>query len=328
MPDIEFDVKILEEFNKLYEEQIKSFIKSKFERNKFTEPIWYMLDNITSRFRSAIPLLLNENLHQTPRSNIENIKKIAASTEIMYAITLAEDDIIDNDELRWEKPTVWKQIGIGESVAAVGHAKGIVDGIMQDLSCNRKDVILQAYNKSKKDVYKSFMIEKFNKGNLRLSEKDIINLFRLKTVIGVAGDYMAALSIENLLEEECSKVYEYSSLMGIVGQIKDDLMDIYGKKKYRRLSDLKEKYITYPTFLLLNKLKEEVRTETLFDKETYLRLLEQHNIFEECVEDSKEYINDAKKQICFIPDEKRRIFDQWADAHIDRIKKLRESSSN
>ncbi|WP_372751375.1 polyprenyl synthetase family protein [Labilibaculum sp.] len=156
----------------------------------------------------------------------ETIQKLAVSIECFHKASLVHDDIADEDDERYRKPTLHKEydipvalnvgdllVGFGYQMVAESGAKNIrkllsvASNAHRDLSLGQGEELLWRRN------------EKL------LTEEEIIRIFSNKTspAFEVALQFGAILAVA---DEQVQKIIsEYSNALGIAYQIKDDLDD-------------------------------------------------------------------------------------------------------
>ncbi|WP_372642160.1 polyprenyl synthetase family protein [Ancylomarina sp.] len=178
------------------------------------------------RWRPLIMVAVYKALMGTEANLDECIQKLAVSIESFHKASLVHDDIVDDDNERYGKPTLHKQydtsvaINIGDLILGYGYQLIAESGAKhmrkllkvaahghRDLSIGQGEELLWRLNKK------------------LLSVDKIINIFSLKTspAFEVALKFGAIISDAD--DEVMNVLTDYSSAMGIAYQIKDDLDD-------------------------------------------------------------------------------------------------------
>lgn len=179
----------------------------------------------------------------------------AAGLEILHNYTLIIDDIIDDGKLRRGKPTCWFKFG---------------QSIAQCIGIDYSAAIFQAANKAKKPVAMSELfartIKAIVEGEIldilfersgregesyvvknryqKIREKDYFEMIGKKTSSLMAASCEAGGIAAGAREKELKALRKYGFNLGMVFQITDDILDIFGKeKKFKKKigKDIEEK---------------------------------------------------------------------------------------
>ncbi len=185
----------------------------------------------------------------------DSVYKVAVSIEMIHAYSLIHDDLpaLDNDDVRRGKPTVHKKYGEDVAIltgdALLTHAFTIIT--QTDFSAEIKIKLVELLSKAAGPygmIYGQMMDLKYNIKNI-----DELNLLdNLKTGKMLTIPVEAAMVILKAKEEQYKDFVEFSKLVGISFQAKDDLLDFIGdeKKVGKKLNkDLSQNKKTYPYFL-------------------------------------------------------------------------------
>ncbi len=316
---------LYEKFEETFKEVISPYLDKNLPRNMHTEPIWYIIDNLHDwrKFRSGLAILFAKQYGVS----IDAVLPIAATSELIYAVSLVQDDIIDGDDTRGETKAAHKVFGIPKTVAACDYVYGCVNAMLETLNQHTTTEIFseirQAYAESQKKLYASFILEKSNQNNINLSSKDIFDIYLKKTVTGVNMSYCMALLCKKAPKTLPKDIIKYSELLAIAGQIKNDIYDLVSWKNYpeiRGYSDIKNGYVTYALRKLLDQASESEKTIIVgalngeIDVNEVLDLIKTYKIIEQCIEDCNIY---AQKAITVIEKYKeiKDIAIAWAEGH-------------
>jgi geranylgeranyl diphosphate synthase, type I len=188
----------------------------------------YHLQTGGKHLRAILPLLIAEALGADPRRLIP----FGAACEMLHNASLIHDDLQDGDEFRRGQPTVWKKFGmsqainLGDAMIALTiilmkrldqpaelreRATGrvllemlrVIEGQVQELELkDRADVTIADY--------------------MRMVERKTARLFSLP-MSGAALLCGAPVEVEEGLTEAACHI-------GMLFQIQDDILDIYGEK--------------------------------------------------------------------------------------------------
>ncbi|MBN2202832.1 MAG: polyprenyl synthetase family protein [Candidatus Aenigmarchaeota archaeon] len=315
-------------YNDIFKRDVLPFLRKKFPRDKYTEPIWYYTTDIPrSMFRSVIPLCLARVF----RKDIRKVLPVIAASEIIFSITLAQDDIIDGDKQRQGFPSAWKKYGLPICVASIDYcyfyAYKILKEVEKYVPRERAKMIYDAFLEGQKLVNKSFMFEKIHKNDFSLGLEDMKNLMEWKTITGITDQYCSMLAL-NCDLDDCRNMRRYAVLNGYAGQVKNDILDFFyikGYEEYRKFSDFKEGYMNYAIIRLHNLCSKADRKvlEGSYGKggkpniERILELIEKYGLQKIVMNDCRKFVRDAKNSIATFRDcpEKDMIM-SWADSAV------------
>jgi len=213
------------------------------------------------------------------------ILPVAAASELMFFIALAQDDVIDNDKIRGGRPSAHIMFGTTRTMVSADYATGCVWEMLEDLK-NVLDpktlhAVRVAFLDAHKRLYRSFLVEMGTKPELeKIDEKYIRQIHLDKTVQGINALYCTGIVVDNLLKK---KVYakafkKYAEYLAIAGQIKNDVYDFTRYPKKRGFSDLRNGYITYPILHLIQngEIKALKKIYKSIDGQELCNLLENH----------------------------------------------------
>jgi geranylgeranyl pyrophosphate synthase len=321
---------LYELFNKKFADIALPYLKSSLPKNQFSAPVWHIIDNFHwRRFRAAMPIIFAEKYGETNK-----ILPLAVASELIFAIALVQDDLIDGDDKRTNIDTAHKVFGVPHTVASFDY----VFAFANELLMKTEDIVPKqtwfkikaGFTEAQKSLYESFILEKLNKGNVSLTEKDILDLYVRKTITGINSLYCAALLCEKAPKTFAEDILEYSRLLGIAGQIKNDVYDLVDWRKYpntRGYSDLRNGYMTYAIRKLLDKANESEKEivkcalQTGENANEVLKLIEKYDIIEGCITNCKAYGERAAKVILGKYPEVENILLAWVEGN-RRFKKL------
>ncbi len=220
------------------------------------------------RLRPLIMFAVSEKLN----IDVDKILPFAVAIEFIHTYSLVHDDLpaMDNDELRRGKPT--NHIVYGEDMAILcgdgllNYAIEILlENNIKNFDINNIKASKYLFNCSGVNgmiLGQSFDIKNKNK-NMTIENLKEIN--ELKTGKLIESSFLIPAILNNTTGDVLNKLKKISSKIGLAYQIKDDLLDIYGKNLGKNLgSDEKNCKNTYPTILGLENT-ENLYKELIFE---------------------------------------------------------------
>ncbi|MCX6748048.1 MAG: polyprenyl synthetase family protein [Candidatus Pacearchaeota archaeon] len=313
---------LYELFDKLYENEVKPYIENRIARNRHTEPVYYILDNFKlRRFRGAFPIIISELYNQ----NRALVLPIAAASELVFCIALVQDDIIDDDEKRGEIIASHIKYGIGKCLASCDYIYALIIKMLKELE-NQKinpeiiNIVYESFIEAHERLYKSFLDEKNEANNFKLSEEEILETYKNKTIQGTNALFCAILlCTEN--KDLANLIKEYSYKLAIAGQIKNDIYDATSYLINRGYSDLENGYVTYIIKKLINSFPETEREGIIEiiknkDHDKIIKILNDKGIITLCIQDCNKFVEEAISLIKGrFPKRLEEIFLVWAEGN-------------
>ena len=256
----------LEEKKKVVENSLRELLgnyRGKYPE-KLAEAMEYAVMNGGKRIRPVLMYMICDLFEKNNCKSYDKIKEIAAALEFIHCYSLVHDDLpaMDNDDYRRGKFTVHKKyneaIGVLVGDVLLTEAFGIIANSKSLGDKNKIEII------SKLSEYAGFFgmvggqfvdMESENK-KVEIDTLKYIHAHKTGKLLTAAIELpMIALDIER---EKREKMLEYSKLLGIAFQIKDDILDIEGNFEEigKKSNDAQNEKTTYPSIFGLEKSKK------------------------------------------------------------------------
>lgn len=174
----------------------------------------------------------------------------AASCEILHNATLIHDDLQDGDEFRRGQPTTWKKYGAAQAINA---GDLLLLAAIQPIT--QQSELTLIFSKMACRIVNGqcleFSLKDFSQ--LSLLEKKYFDCISAKTAALFAESARGVAVIAGLSTIVQNKLADIFDQLGIIFQVQDDILDLYGdKQRDVRGCDLKEGKIS---FLVVTHLK-------------------------------------------------------------------------
>ncbi len=243
-----------------------------------------------------------------------NIMPVAVAIELYHTHTLILDDIMDEDNFRRDKPTIYnrlkqfylknfsekksKALYQGNSsrfAASIGVMIGNITNIMarrlilnSDFSYELKNKALVKLEKADQEIYHGQILDMYME-NTKATEYQYLSMIHKKTAVlfGLCLELGALFAEKNENTQNIMKTI--GEKIGMSFQIQDDIIDISGKKGHEIGSDIKNNKKT----LLMIKLLEKDSLKTTNVKEI-IKMMHDYGIVDYCRKKSLEISNEAK----------------------------------
>ena len=256
----------LEEKKKIVEDSLIELLAN--YRNKYPEKLAeameYAVMNGGKRIRPILMYMICDLFEKNNSENYDKVREIAIALEFIHCYSLVHDDLpaMDNDDYRRGKLTVHKKyneaIGVLVGDVLLTEAFGIIANSKSLGDKNKVEII------SKLSEYAGFFgmiggqfvdMESENK-KVEIDTLKYIHAHKTGKLLTAAIELpMIALNIES---EKREKMVEYSKLLGIAFQIKDDILDIEGNFEEigKKSNDVQNEKTTYTSIFGLEKSKK------------------------------------------------------------------------
>jgi len=255
----------LEDKKKIVEGNLKELLgnyENKYPE-KLSEAMEYAVMNGGKRIRPILMYMICDLFEKNNCKSYDKIKEIAIALEFIHCYSLVHDDLpaMDNDDYRRGKLTVHKKyneaIGVLVGDVLLTEAFGIIANSKSLGAKNKIEII------SKLSEYAGFFgmvggqfvdMESENK-KVEIDTLKYIHAHKTGKLLTAAIELpMIALDIER---EKREKMVEYSKLLGIAFQIKDDILDIEGNFEEigKKSNDIENDKTTYPSIFGLEESK-------------------------------------------------------------------------
>lgn len=223
------------------ETEIDRFLEnSETDTGKYcTEMTRYQLKTGGKRLRALIPCLVFESFGKSAESAVA----LGAAIEMIHNATLVHDDLQDGDEMRRSQPTVWKKyseaqaINCGDAMFQYPFRILMRLDVAADLKLKLIDYMAKCTLKVIEGQAQEFIMKEepspVLSRYLEIIEGKTSGLFCLPIVgaliaLGAKQDFIQAAS-------------SAGSKLGLLFQIQDDLLDIYGQKgRDKKATDVAE----------------------------------------------------------------------------------------
>ena len=202
------------------------------------------------RIRPALLMLSNRSLGGDASS--ENVIRMAAVMEMLHTATLVHDDIIDNAEVRRNRPSVNAKFG---NQTAVLMGDWLYMSAFEASLGERSLRILDILTRLTRLMTEGELLQLTTVGKIDVTENQYFDILRRKTAYLFSACCEVGAILAGASDELVKALAEYGLNLGIAFQLADDLLDftsddsILGK---RAGADLIEGKLTLPLILLRN----------------------------------------------------------------------------
>ncbi len=291
------------------EDRLKALVQS--EGASFTE-LRQMLANLLlggKVIRPALTLLSGKLF----RPNLDSLRLMGVSVELLHIATLVHDDAVDKSLVRRHKPTIYKLWG-EEKAVLLGDFLFAKAGELSAATRNLRVVTL--FSQTLQTISRGELRQSFDAFKLKQSRDDYIYRISSKTASLFSLAVKSGAILSQASEDEIEVLNEYARNLGIAFQIVDDILDFIGTEEEMGKpigSDLIQGTLTLPSMLALERYPEDNPVKRLFqdsdrkeDVKLAIEMVCNSSIIEECYRIASDYSSEACRKLDLLPDNASR----------------------
>ena len=197
--------------------------------------------------------------------DMDNIKHVAVSLELIHMATLVHDDVIDEAELRRGKPTTKYMYG---NRVAMYTGDYILARALEEASTIRDASFHRLLSKTLVEVSIGEIEQIKDKYVWDQTLRDYLRRIRRKTALLIASSCKLGAIVSGLNEKDADRVYQYGYNIGMSYQIIDDILDFTSSAKELGKpagNDLLQGNITLPVLYAMNHREFKQMIEKTFE---------------------------------------------------------------
>lgn len=254
--------------NKRYIDDVKAHILTHLETYKHSETIYDASKySIEAGGKGLRPLLLFTTLEALNTKQSYGIST-AAAIEMIHTYSLIHDDLpaMDNDDLRRGKPTNHIMFGEGTAILAgdnlLNESFNVIakdNSLSADIRIKLVEIISTASGQSGMIGGQMLDIEAEKKDT---SLDELEKIHRYKTGALIKAPITAACIIGQASDDITFHLQNFSEVIGVLFQIKDDILDLEGNPEITGKnigSDIKKGKVTYVSALGIDGAKSALK---------------------------------------------------------------------
>lgn len=309
--------------------EIEVFCKSlPKEPHELYEPMRYMLSLGGKNLRPFLLLLTCKMF----KGQIKNALPAAIALELFHNFTLIHDDITDNSPLRRGKPTV--HIKWNTNIALLSGDALLIKAYQQLNKTPAKylSATVQLFNDAALKVCEGQQFDMNYETKSKVTINDYLNMISMKTAALFSASMGMGAILAGASNTDCNKMKITGKSLGMLFQLKDDVLDVFGKPGKTGKQTGGDIIQDKKTFLLLKafelaKGKDKNELHTLIgntkisppEKVTKVKKIYENLGVEECANKQMQmYYSNAKKSLNSIKAPEKEILLQLAEALINR----------
>lgn len=228
-------MKLLTEYQSQIDSELDRYLKGKILLAKKIDEKGVILYEVIKEFieqggKRLRPALFFYAYKSITEKHINTIQKIACVFELFHTFGLIHDDIIDNSDLRRNKPTVHKKYDISTAILVGDISLMLADEIFFDNvdtivdNENDRKSILSSYNKFKQEVLIGEYLDV-------IKVDDVNKIMELKTAeYSFIKPVEIGLKLAKASSESITSWQKILKEVGLLFQIRDDVIGTFGSE--------------------------------------------------------------------------------------------------
>lgn len=232
--------------------------------NSLFRPLQYAFSNFGKHLRPLCSLIV----HKIFKPINEDALNIAIALELFHNFTLIHDDIIDGSELRRGRPSVFQAYGLNASILSGDALLILAYSQIEKIHEDYKFQVLSLFNKTAMEVCEGQQKDIDLEHEPQVNIEQYIEMVRLKTavLIGCAFQMGAITSGQSIAQQQL--LYKIGEVLGIVFQIQDDILDVYGDRNKTGKKNSSDILLGKKTILFIEAIRcaNQKQREILLDR--------------------------------------------------------------
>lgn len=224
------------------------------------EPIEYILSLGGKRIRPVL-MLMAYNLY---REDVASIYDPAAAIEVYHNHTLLHDDLMDRSDMRRGKPTVHKVWNDNTAILSGDAMLILAFRLMTAAPSEHLKEVMELFGLTTLEICEGQQLDMEFESRDNVTEDEYIEMIRLKTAVLLAGSLKIGAILAGATAEDAENLYNFGMQIGVVFQLQDDLLDVYGDPEVfgKKIGgDILCNKKTYMLIKALNRADEKQREE-------------------------------------------------------------------
>ena len=189
-------------------------------------PIEYIMSLPGKRIRPLLVLMA----YQLFDKNLKKALSPAIGIELFHNFTLLHDDIMDNAPLRRGSLTVHEKWNSNIAILSGDVMMIQAYQLIAEVDSYYLKVVIELFSKSAVQVCEGQQWDMNFETQTNITLVDYIKMIEYKTAVLLAVSMQIGSIIAGANKEEQNHLYNFGINMGIAFQLKDDLLDVFGKQ--------------------------------------------------------------------------------------------------
>ena len=215
-----------EQAHQRIEEEL-SKINFKTQPELLYAPIAYTLEAGGKRIRPSLCLMACDALG----GDVKTAVNAAIALEIFHNFTLLHDDIMDNDDMRRNRPTVHKKWNNNIAILSGDAMQILAYKYITKLPIEYLKPVLKVFNDTAIKVCEGQQFDVDFETSEKVSVDDYIMMIEYKTAVLIEASLKIGAIVAGASHEEIELFGKFGSNLGLAFQFRDDWLDTFGEEE-------------------------------------------------------------------------------------------------
>ena len=189
--------------------------------NQLYEPIAYHMALGGKRVRPVLTLMACDTMGGDPAMALD----AAVGIEMFHNFTLLHDDVMDNADVRRNKPTVHRRWNANTAILSGDTMLTIAT---QYIARTGDWKVMDLFNKTAIEIYEGQQWDMDYEMRNDVTVDEYINMIRLKTSVLLGCALKTGALIADADDSNTELLYQAGVNMGLAFQLRDDVLDVWG----------------------------------------------------------------------------------------------------
>lgn len=215
------------------------------------DPIEYILSLGGKRIRPALALIAC-NMYS---DNLDTVINPALGIEVFHNFTLLHDDLMDEADMRRNKPTVHKKWNANAAILSGDAMLIVAYRLIAKTEASHLKEVLDLFSQTAAEICGGQQYDMEFESRMDVTEEEYLEMIRLKTAVLLACSLKTGATLGGASKEDADHLYAFGVNIGLAFQLQDDLLDVYGDPKTFGKNIGGDILCNKKTFILINALK-------------------------------------------------------------------------
>ena len=188
------------------------------------EPIAYVLEEGGKRIRPLL-VLMGYGLY---RDDVEKALPAALALETYHNHTLLHDDLMDNADLRRNRPTVHRKWNANTAILSGDTMLLMAFRHLLEAPCSQPEALFDLFSRSAVEICEGQQYDVNFETRTDVTEAEYIEMIRLKTSVLLACSIKTGALLAEAPAADADALYRFAEKVGLAFQLQDDYLDVYG----------------------------------------------------------------------------------------------------
>ena len=189
------------------------------------EPIQYSLSQGGKRLRPLLALLGCSIF----KGDLETVIPPAIGLEIFHNFTLLHDDIMDEAPIRRGQASVYKKWDTNTAILSGDTMFVLAYEYVTKTKADFLVEVLRVFNQTAREVCEGQQYDMNYETQDFVDIEDYIEMIRLKTAVLIAAALKIGAIVARANTDDAQNIYDFGINIGLAFQLRDDLLDAFGK---------------------------------------------------------------------------------------------------